>query len=91
LAFGPARQGWSKSGRQSGASGAVESVKRPLVDHLDAILTSVGSKDQPGRFWSGEFFRQGEIDSSKAQAIPVCVFERISVQVGSCPCRTYIL
>jgi DNA-binding transcriptional regulator LsrR (DeoR family) len=29
---------------------------------LDGILTSVGSKDQPGRFWSGEFFRQGDID-----------------------------
>lgn len=37
-------------------------AKRPLVDYLDGILTSVGTKDQPGRFWSGEFFRQGDID-----------------------------
>jgi hypothetical protein len=36
-----------------------------LVDHLDGILTSAGSKDQPGRFWSGEFFRQGDIDLAR--------------------------
>jgi len=54
-----------KTGRQTKQSGGVEELKLPLVEHLDAILTSVGSKDQPGRFWSGEFFRQGDIDLSK--------------------------
>ena len=65
MLFGPSRQGRSKSGRPSEAAGAAENLKRPLVDHLDAILTSVGSKHQLGRFWSGEFFRQGEIDLPK--------------------------
>ena len=54
-----------KTGRQTKQSGGVEEPKLPLVEHLDAILTSVGSKDQPGRFWSGEFFRQGDIDLAK--------------------------
>ena len=54
-----------KTGRQTKQSGGVEELKLPLVEHLDAILTSVGSKDQPGRFWSGEFFRQGDIDLPK--------------------------
>lgn len=63
LAFAPSRQSRSKTDRPSEATGA--DVKLPLVEHLDAILTSVGSKDQPGRFWSGEFFRQGDIDLPK--------------------------
>jgi DNA-binding transcriptional regulator LsrR (DeoR family) len=54
-----------KTGRQTKQSGGVEQRKLPLVEHLDAILTSVGSNEQPGRFWSGEFFRQGEIDLPK--------------------------
>jgi hypothetical protein len=54
-----------KTGRQTEQSGGVEELKLPLVEHLDAILTSVGSNEQPGRFWSGEFFRQGDIDLPK--------------------------
>jgi hypothetical protein len=47
-----------KTGRQTKQSGGVEELKLPLVEHLDAVLTSVGSSEQPGRFWRGEFFRQ---------------------------------
>jgi len=57
--------GRARSGRQSKSHVAFGDEKRPLVDHLDGIFTSVGSKDQPGRFWSGEFFRQGDIDLPK--------------------------
>ena len=60
-----AGDGRARSGRQSKGQVTVQEGKRPLIDHLDGILTSVGSKDQPGRFWSGEFFRQGDIDLSK--------------------------
>ncbi len=61
------RQGKSRSKRsRSSTSRAASPIgKRPLVDHLDGILTSAGSKDQPGRFWSGEFFRQGDIDIAR--------------------------
>lgn len=55
----------SKSSRPSTRSAASTIKKKPLVDHLDGILTSAGSKDQPGRFWSGEFFRQGDIDLAR--------------------------
>ncbi len=65
LAEGASHEVQPKTGRQTKQSGGVEERKFPLVDHLDAILTSVGSKDQPGRFWSGEFFRQGHIDLPK--------------------------
>jgi len=57
--------GRARSGRQSKGQVTIQEGKRPLIDHLDGIFTSVGSKDQPGRFWSGEFFRQGDIDLSK--------------------------
>jgi len=36
--------------------------RRPLADHLDVILTSVGTTEHPGRFLRGEYFMQGDID-----------------------------
>jgi len=59
------REGRKRSRRQRSRPAVPDVGQRPLVDHLDAILTSAGSKDQPGRFWSGEFFRQGDIDLTR--------------------------
>ena len=50
------------AGCQAGGLDTSDTSKPALVEELDAIITSVGSKDQPGRFWSGEFWQQGDID-----------------------------
>ena len=38
---------------------------RPLVDHLDGIITSVGTTEQPGRFFDAEYHRPCDIDLKK--------------------------